>query len=57
MTTAQAIFFGIMIAWTPSLIVLLILLWRARIVPDREPPAPPSDNYKAFLRVFGGEQK
>jgi hypothetical protein len=38
MTTIQAVFFGIMLAWTPSLVLLAFLLWRERIglKPDLE---------------------
>jgi hypothetical protein len=28
MTTIQAVFFGIMLAWTPSLVLLAFFLWR-----------------------------
>jgi hypothetical protein len=28
MTTIQAVFLGIMLAWTPSLVLLAFLLWR-----------------------------
>jgi hypothetical protein len=28
MTTIQAVFLGVMLAWTPSLVLLAFLLWR-----------------------------
>jgi hypothetical protein len=31
MTTIQAVFFGIMLALTPSLVLLAFLLWREKI--------------------------
>jgi len=31
MTTIQAVFFGVMLAWTPSLDLLAFLLWREGI--------------------------
>jgi hypothetical protein len=31
MTTIQAFFFGVMVAWTPSLVLLAFFLWRERI--------------------------
>jgi hypothetical protein len=49
MTTIQAVFFGIMLAWTPSLVLLAFLLWRdgiglrqvdAGLAFDDEPPYP-----------------
>jgi hypothetical protein len=49
MTTIQAVFFGIMLAWTPSLVLLAFLLWRdgiglrqadASLAFDEEPPYP-----------------
>ena len=38
MTKIQVIFFGVMLAWMPSLILLAYLLWReeARLRADRE---------------------
>jgi hypothetical protein len=49
MTTIQAVFFGIMLAWTPSLVLVAFLLWRdgiglrrvdAGLAFDDEPPYP-----------------
>jgi hypothetical protein len=34
MTTFQAILFGMMLAWTPSLALLAFLLWRDELVYD-----------------------
>ena len=31
MTTIQAVLFGMMLAWTPSLVLLTFLLWREGI--------------------------
>jgi hypothetical protein len=31
MTTLQAVFLGMMLAWTPSVVLLAFLLWRERI--------------------------
>jgi hypothetical protein len=31
MSTAQAILFGMMLSWTPSLVLLAWLLWKERI--------------------------
>jgi hypothetical protein len=28
MTTLQAVFFGMMLSWTPSVVLLAFLLWR-----------------------------
>jgi hypothetical protein len=43
MTTIQAVFFGMMLALTPSLVLLAFLLWREGIVDanlevDDQPP-------------------
>jgi len=49
MTTIQAVLFGIMLAWTPSLVLLAFFLWRdgiglaqadAGLGFDDEPPCP-----------------
>jgi hypothetical protein len=31
MTTIQAVFFGVMLAWTPSLVLVAFLFWRKGI--------------------------
>jgi hypothetical protein len=46
MTTIQAVLFGVMLAWTPSLFLLAVLLWREGIGSnidlefDDQPPYP-----------------
>jgi len=49
MTTIQAVLFGMMLAWTPSLVLLAFFLWRdgiglsqadAGLGFDDEPPCP-----------------
>jgi len=45
MTTIQAVFFGVMLAWTPSLVLVAFLFWRDGIgLPqvDAQPPYPNS---------------
>ena len=36
MTTMQAILFGAMLAWTPSLIILAVSLWDVRELDEME---------------------
>ena len=44
MTTIQAVFLGIMLALTPSMLVLAFLLWRERIGIDSDRP-----NYETYF--------
>jgi hypothetical protein len=39
MTTIQAIIFGMMLAWTPSLVLLAYFLWREGAGLPTEPPS------------------
>jgi hypothetical protein len=39
MTTIQAILFGIVLSWTPSIALLAFLLWRERIGESVDPLA------------------
>ncbi len=36
MTTLQAVFLGMMLAWTPSVVLLAFLLWREGIGVEEE---------------------
>jgi hypothetical protein len=37
MSTLQAVIFGMMLSWTPSIVLLAFLLWRERIGLPEEP--------------------
>jgi hypothetical protein len=34
MTTLQAVFFGMMLSWTPSVLLMAYLLWQAPLEPE-----------------------
>jgi hypothetical protein len=47
MTTIQAVFFGIMLALTPSMVVLALLLWREGIGLGEDKEAGSRDLYSS----------
>ena len=47
MTTIQAVFFGIMLALTPSIVVLAFLLWREGIGIAKDEEARSRDLYSS----------
>jgi hypothetical protein len=64
MTTIQAVFFGVMLALTPSLVLLAFLLWREGIGLrsnsefDRQPPIPrPNSQIQPAIEIMMAARK